>query len=447
MERLGAISAPHRHFTEEGPMDSDEPSAATGEEARTGPSSNRAMLVAFGIDALGNGLFLPLSLLYFTVVAHLPLADVGLVLSAATACSLVVPLVAGTCADRFGARRVVVASQLLQAVGFCGYLFVHSIVTLCAAALLVVAGERAFWTTVFTFVAETADGRQLDRWYARVSVTRSLGSGGGSLIAGLALGTNSPLLYRLAIGANAVSFVVAAVLLGLVVGESRPVAARAKAAATGGGYREVLRDRPFLAFTLTNVVYSVCLTIINVALPVYLVKGLKGPGWLVGVLFALNTGLIIVAQTRVTKAVGRHRRTRVLAAAGALWVVWALTLAAGPRIPHGVLAGWLIAGMLVYTVAEMMQSPTSTSIAAAASVTELRGRYMAIYQYGYQIAKIIAPVLFTQLFLVGTALPWLVLAVLTACVIPAVLKLEGHLPVRAIRQQAAKDDEADLTRT
>jgi predicted NAD/FAD-binding protein len=39
----------------------------------------------------------------------------------------------------------------------------------------------------------------------------------------------------------------------------------------------------------------------------------------------------------------------------------------------------------------MMQSSTSTALAAAAGDEAIQGRYMAVYGYGNQIAKIIAP--------------------------------------------------------
>ncbi len=41
-------------------------------------------IAAVLIDALGSGLFLPLSLLYFQAVAHLPLGAIGLTRTVAT---------------------------------------------------------------------------------------------------------------------------------------------------------------------------------------------------------------------------------------------------------------------------------------------------------------------------------------------------------------------------
>ncbi|MEN3358122.1 MAG: hypothetical protein V7637_2104 [Mycobacteriales bacterium] len=403
--------------------------------ARSGP----AMLTALGIDALGSGLYLPLSLIYFTLVSRIPLADVGFALSASNAVTLMVPLISGICADRFGPRRVVVVAQLLQAAGFCAYLAVHSLPTLLVATLVVGCGERTFWTTVYTLIAQSRSDGQLDTWYARVSVIRNLGLGAGTLLSGVALSIDSRPVYQGVVVANVLSFLVAAGLLGRFGADAVRSGPRER---TAGGYRTILRDRPFLAFTATNVAYSLCLTIVTVAMSVYVVDGLQGSGWLVGVLFAVNTGLIIVAQSRVTRAVAAARRTRVLAGAGALWVVWALSLAAAPLLPRAALAPYLIAGIALFTLAEMMQSPTSTALAAAVGEGRIQGRYMAVYGYGYQLAKIIAPTLFAQLYGVRTALPWLVLAAIAAVAVPLLLRLEHVLPARALRPPSPAADGA-----
>jgi len=68
------------------------------------------------VDTLGTGLFAPFSLLYFHVVAGLPLPAVGLALSIAAATLPVAPLT-GSLVNRFGAWKVVIRAQLLQGAG------------------------------------------------------------------------------------------------------------------------------------------------------------------------------------------------------------------------------------------------------------------------------------------------------------------------------------------
>jgi MFS family permease len=92
---------------------------------RRGTDANRsraALLVALGVDNLGTGMFLPLGLVFATRVVGLGLDTAGAVVAAAGLLGFAVPPVAGRLSHRFGPRRVVVLSQLVQAAGAVGYL-------------------------------------------------------------------------------------------------------------------------------------------------------------------------------------------------------------------------------------------------------------------------------------------------------------------------------------
>src|SRR5690349_12515564 len=126
---------------------------------------SEGFLIAIFIDALGSGLFLPFSLLYFHEAAGLPLVMVGFALSLATIFTLPIAPLTGWLADRFGARYVVISSQLLQGAGFLGYLVVNNAPTLIVFALLTGIGQRMFWSAYFTLVADIAEPSERDRWY------------------------------------------------------------------------------------------------------------------------------------------------------------------------------------------------------------------------------------------------------------------------------------------
>ena len=126
-------------------------------------------LIAVLIDALGSGLFMPFSLLYFNRSIGLPLVSVGFALSIATIFTLPIAPLTGWLVDRFGAGRVVIVAQVLQGCGFIGYLLVNSIPTLICYALLVSIGQRLFWSSFFTLIADIATEEDRDRWYALAS--------------------------------------------------------------------------------------------------------------------------------------------------------------------------------------------------------------------------------------------------------------------------------------
>ncbi|MGO4754941.1 MFS transporter, partial [Streptomyces sp. 2MCAF27] len=150
-----------------------------------------ALPAALAIDAIGTGLCLPLSMVYFLAVTDLSEADVGLLLTAATACSLLLPLLVGRIVDRFGPRPVVIAGQLSQAAGFFLYLGVAGPQSLFLAALVEAVGLRVYWSSIFALISEQADGEARDQWFARAGMIRAAGTGAGTVLAGalVALGS------------------------------------------------------------------------------------------------------------------------------------------------------------------------------------------------------------------------------------------------------------------
>lgn len=113
-------------------------------------------LLVLIIDALGSGMYLPLSILYFQVSTRFSLPIIGLTLTIATICTLPLTLLAGSLVDRFGARRVTAASQLIQAIGLLGYLLVHALPLLFLMVLLVTGGTRIFYAARTALVVEIA---------------------------------------------------------------------------------------------------------------------------------------------------------------------------------------------------------------------------------------------------------------------------------------------------
>lgn len=393
----------------------------------------RALLVAMAVDTVGSGLFLPISLLYFTTVGHLALSTVGLLASAGALATLPVPLAAGALVDRYGARAVVLTGQAMQGLGFLAYLVVRGPAEVLLAILVVAVGQRAFWSSFFTMVAalpadSTNPGAPQERRFALVSVMQAAGYGVGALIGGLlaAAGTGA---YRAVTLADGLTFLVSIALIASAVPGG---AAHRDPAAPKTGYRALFADRPYLALIAVNSIFCLASVWMGVALPIYLVHGVNEP-WLVGPLLALNTGLLAVGQTTVTRVLQPLARTRAIALAGALWVAWSAGFAFVAHLPSALVVPYLVVVMVFYTVAEMIHAPVSNALGAAAAPAQSRGRYMAAFQYGFTFATIVAPALFTALFDYRPSAPWLFMAGITALAALAMPALGRALPTDAVR--------------
>lgn len=83
---------------------------------------HKALVTGIGIDALGSGVFMPFSILYFLMTTEVGKARVGLAVSLAALFAVPFVLVAGTLVDKVGPKRIILAGNLVQAIGFVGYL-------------------------------------------------------------------------------------------------------------------------------------------------------------------------------------------------------------------------------------------------------------------------------------------------------------------------------------
>ncbi|MEO3793259.1 MFS transporter [Nonomuraea sp. B10E15] len=387
------------------------------------------LLLAVAIDALGTGLYLPLSLLYFLEVTDLDLATIGVLVSVTTALTLPVPIVVGWLVDRFGPRMVVAGGQALQGFGFLLYLTVSGAASLVVAVLMTGVGLRVYWSSVFTLVADQADAEgseAKDHWFARTGMIREAGAGGGALLAGAVLAVDSARVYDGLVLGSALAFLAAALLVVFAVPSTPHVQAPVQGPS---GHRALLRDRPYLALIGTSTIFALCSSFLALSLPVYVVQGLSGPSWVSGPLLALNTLLLATCTAALTRFVRRRcTRPRAMAWAGVLWTLWCAASAAAVLLPSEALVPYLVAVVLCYTAAEMVYGPASNALAAEAAPPGSRGTYLAAFQYSFAAANILAPGLFGLLFGQNRLLPWLAVGLLAALGAALMLRLEHRLP-------------------
>ena len=394
----------------------------------------RPFVVAMLVDALGSGLFLPFSILYFHHAGGLSLTDAGLGLSIAMLAALPAPLAGGSLVDRAGAKRIVVASNAARAVGFLSYLAVHSLPSLIAASFLVALSDRLFWAAQPVLVAEIAGPGRRDRWFGLITAVRCAGLGLGGVLAGAAVSRIGLTGYHLLAIANAVSFASCAVLLTRLRIPSQATAPAASPPARRGSVLVAMADRPFCGVVLGNLAFGIARTAILVGLPVYVVQVLDMPPWLAGALYAEYTTVIAIGQTILVRRLERCRRTRALMLAAWLWAAAFLLFAGASLLPHIAVAPFVVAVTGVYTVAVMLHVGVIDALVVEAAPDKARGRYVAVYQLSWAIANAIAPGLFTVLLAWRSFSPWLALTALAVLAFGAIVLVEPRLPPQAVHR-------------
>lgn len=401
----------------------------------------RPLIVAQVIDALGTGLFLPFAVVYFHIAKGIALTTVGVMLSVAALLSLPAGPLAGSLIDRLGPRRVVVVSNMIRVLTFTGYVLTDTAWLLIVLITITLWGESLFWPAAAALVAQVADDGQRVRWYAMERSLRNIGIGSGGLLAGLLVGWGGTSAYTAVVLLNAASFLATAWLVATWRGTAvpvpsggDPVPAEDHPVPRRGGYREVLADRAFLGVLATVCVFALCDLALTVLLSAYVIDARGLPAWQPGVLFSIETVLVVAAQTAVARAVERFRRSRVLQVAAGLWMVSFALFAVVPGEHPGVAFGGLAVGMVVFAVAELLQAPTSSALIVAIAAEHVRGRYLGLEELMWGVARVLAPVVFTLLLARGPALPWLALCLCCLAAVVVLHRLDRVLPAYALRE-------------
>ncbi|MGZ4468472.1 MAG: MFS transporter [Nocardioidaceae bacterium] len=366
--------------------------------------SKVALMAAFAVDNYGSGLFLPLVLLYATRVVGLSVQTVGAVVSAAGILGFAVPPIAGRLSHRLGPKTAVVTAQILQGLGAFLYLVASDAATVFAAAALMGVGIQFFYCSLSLLIADATSGAK-ERSFARVGQVRAAAFGLGNLSAALVLTADTTLAMRLLVAADAVTFLVAALVLVLAVEVER--VDHGGVAATGS--LTVFRDRRYLVLMAATFLVALTMDVAPSGLPVFIVEVLKGPTWLASAVIAAGTVLSSVAGVRVVDALRVWRRTRSLQVASLLYAAWGGLVIPMIWLPAGWLVPYAFLGWLLIVAANKVFYPIVGALSEALPPRAARAGYMATFQYSFTLAQVVAPAV-VALFAVAAWLPWLVVA-------------------------------------
>ncbi|MET9696233.1 MFS transporter [Streptomyces sp. NPDC006529] len=403
-------------------------------------AGERELLVAAGISAVGTGMYVPFTLVFFHQVTGLSFQAVGLVLTLTGLAGLALMPLAGVAVDRFGARPAVLVLYGIRTLGFLLYPLATAPAAFAAVALFAALADRSVAVVQQSLIGEVARGAARDRLQASLRALQNAGMGAGAMIVSGVLALWGTGGFSWTAWANALAFALAG-LLAARVRPVRPVGGPAGAPAAtarrpAAGYRTVLADRPFLALTAANFLTALGYAALSVLFPLYIATWLRGPDSLTGAAFTLNTvlcaGVGVLIEGRVRRSGARRTRS---AALGALLFAAAFTgqIVLGTLRPGsaGLPAGLLVI-VVVYTLGELVHSPSGGALSVSAAPEAVRGRYLATYQLSHSLAGALAPSLFTALLDVDGRLPWAVLAVAALGAAGALVRLERHLPAEAV---------------
>ncbi|MEV5653353.1 MFS transporter [Streptomyces sp. NPDC052291] len=373
----------------------------------------RIMLRALAVDRTGTGLWAASSVLYLTFVTHLSAQQIGVLLGTAGVAGIAGSPLAGRLAGRFPVRPLLIGCHLLRLVALVLVLLCTRFDALLVVVAVTYLGDRAAKTLEMLFATRAAgERRSAYQALSRSAANAGYGLGAGLAAIGLAVGTTDA--YRALILGNALSFLVAAVLV------RRTEEAGGRAVATGPAGRPVRakgpwRDRGYLRFVLLDIPMNLDDSVLGVGLPLWLVGRTSAPHALVPAFLVINTVLVVLLQLAVSRRVdGPRGAVRAVALYGVLLFVTCALLAASTGCGTWTAAAVLLAAAVLVTMAELMRSVSSWELAVLLAPPDERAAYLGVAGMSQSIQKSAGPPLLTGVVMAAGPAGWLALGAAVA---------------------------------
>ncbi|MGT2531132.1 MFS transporter [Streptomyces nojiriensis] len=364
---------------------------------REAPLPVKAVIAGIMVNRLGG--FLQVFLVLYLVAGGYPAVQAGFALAAHGAGAVAGILLGGWLVGRIGVRASIVSSMTANAALTAAFLYAASYPVMLLLAVGTGAASQVYRPASAELVSRLTGEQRRVMVFAMYRLATNIGTTAAPLI-GAALVAHSYTLLFCAEAAAALGVAVLGVRLlprdrpgavgvgpagaGPAGAKAAPEAADAGAAAGPGGYRAVLGDRSFVLFLLAILGFSAVYTQYLSTLPLAVrERGLDI--FVYGVLVAVNGLIVILCELVVTRKVQRWP-ARVATITGILAVGVGL---AAYALPWGVTG--LVAATVVWSVGEIIGSPTMTAYPALAAAPENRSRYLGASQAMFGVGSAVGP--------------------------------------------------------
>ncbi|WP_078913539.1 MULTISPECIES: MDR family MFS transporter [unclassified Streptomyces] len=327
--------------------------------------------------------------LYLTLDRGYSASFAGLVVALHGLGGVISSLVAGVLTDRLGRRPTLLAAQASTAFSVALLGFMEHPAAIAAVALLVGMTSNASRPAVAAMMADIVRPEDRVRAFALNYWAINLGFAVSATAAGLI----AEYSYLAGFLGEAALTALCAVVVFVKLPESRPEGGptgagkgKGTGAEPGIGLGTVLRDGRFMGVVGLSFLISLIFTQGSIGLPVAMGAAGFSPGDY-GLVVAVNGFLIVLLQIPVTAFI-EHRDPQKLLVVSALLAGYgfALTAFAGPLWAYALT-------VCVWTLAEIVNSPTQMGLVVRLSPVHGRGRYQGVYNLSWAVASLVAPLM------------------------------------------------------
>jgi predicted MFS family arabinose efflux permease len=339
------------------------------------------------VNRLGT-MFLPFLVLYLTRHLGFTPGNAAAMIALYGAVGIAVGPLAGRLADHWGAERVMKLSLFSSGALLVLFPLARSHAGVAAMTVAIAVTAEAFRPANLSLATHVVPAENRKAAFSLLRLAINLGMSFGPAAGGFLAAISFPALFWVD---GATSLLAGLVLLVRPVGGGAAATAQDAPARPGNPLAAALSDGRYLYFLAAALPVILVFFQHVAALPLFLVRDLGRSPSTFGLLFSLNTLLIVLLEVPLNLATAGvpHHRTLF---SGALLIAAGFGLYA---LPGGLPA--VVLGTVVWTFGEMILLPGLSSFVADAAPAALRGTYMGLYSMTFSVGFALGPWLGTQL--------------------------------------------------
>jgi MFS family permease len=349
------------------------------------PKAFWMLVVAVFIDHIGSALLYPFLALYVTKHFNVGMTQAGVMFSIFAVTAIIGSFIGGAVSDKIGRKKMVLFGILSSAIASLILGFLKDInmfyVAVGLLGLLANTGSPAQNAMVTDLLPQEKQASG----FGVIRVAYNLSFAIGPLIGGYLADRNFLLIFLL----DAFLSIITAIFIFFILPETKPETKEDHVQTmlqSFKGYFTVFADKLFILLVAALILIQTMYEQLNSTLPVFLrdYHGIQATEF--GLLLSLNAILVVTMQIWITNQTRRFPPMLVMAFSGLMYI-----LGFGIFGFSGSIWMFILAFVLI-TIGEMTQSPVAMAAVSRFASEDKRGRYMAIFEFGWVLPTTYASV-------------------------------------------------------
>ncbi|WP_253465369.1 MFS transporter [Paenarthrobacter sp. A20] len=361
------------------------------------------------VSTLGRGIFLTLTVLYFSRFVGLSAVEIAVILSVSSGVGVATSYIGGRLADRFSARRLLAGMVAVQGLAIASYTFAGNFSTAVVIACITVGVDRGANATRSAIIARAFDGPNRVNARAVLRTITNVGIAVGGMIAGLALMAGTADAFRwMMISAGVVYILSALHLRRLPNRVDAPRHDPANPAPPRG--ISPFRDRRYILLTVLSGIFGMQFGLAEMGVPLWISQDTSAPDVLISVVLVINTVCVVLLQVPLSRGTDQPRRAgKIVMTGGVLMAAACALYAMAGGLPVIAAITLLCGAALLHSLAEILSQAGAWGLSFELANPLQAGAYQGMFGMGSALGAMLAPLVVTATVVEHGTLGWAIL--------------------------------------